>query len=99
MDGEQLARRIDHLTVNVGIAFQTVESELDGAIERAEDAMRVAASEGTNEWRIADGSRRQRVCDSDLRRRSLRPHVGMPGEAGFDPPASRQPLRIVASSA
>ena len=60
-DSEQLARRIDHLTVNVGIAFQTVSSELDDAIERAEDAMRIAASEGTNEWRIADGSRRQRV--------------------------------------
>ena len=60
-DSEQLARRIDHLTVNVGIAFQTVSSELDEAIERAEDAMRIAASEGTNEWRIADGSRRQRV--------------------------------------
>jgi PAS domain S-box-containing protein len=60
-DSEQLARRIDHLTVNVGIAFQTVSSELDDAIERAEDAMRIAASEGTNEWRIADGSRRQRI--------------------------------------
>jgi GGDEF domain-containing protein len=60
-DSEQLARRIDHLTVNVGIAFQTVASELDEAIERAEDAMRIAASEGTNEWRIADGSRRQRI--------------------------------------
>jgi PAS domain S-box-containing protein len=60
-DSEQLARRIDHLSVNVGIAFQTESSELDGAIERAEDAMRVAASEGTNEWRIADGGRRQRV--------------------------------------
>ena len=60
-DSEQLARRIDHLTVNVGIAFQTVASELDDAIERAEDAMRIAASEGTNEWRIADGSRRQRI--------------------------------------
>jgi GGDEF domain-containing protein len=60
-DSEQLARRIDHLTVNVGIAFQTVESELDDAIGRAEDAMRIAASEGTNEWRIADGSRRQRI--------------------------------------
>jgi hypothetical protein len=23
--------------------------------------MRIAASEGTNEWRIADGSRRQRI--------------------------------------
>jgi GGDEF domain-containing protein len=60
-DSEQLARRIDHLSVNVGIAFQTESSELDGAIERAEDAMRIAASEGTNEWRIADGGRRQRV--------------------------------------
>jgi PAS domain S-box-containing protein len=60
-DSEQLARRFDHLTVNVGIAFQTVASELDDAIERAEDAMRIAASEGTNEWRIADGSRRQRI--------------------------------------
>jgi GGDEF domain-containing protein len=60
-DSEQLARRIDHLSVNVGIAFQTVSSELDDAIERAEDAMRVAASEGTNEWRISDGGRRQRV--------------------------------------
>jgi PAS domain S-box-containing protein len=60
-DSEDLARRIDHLSVNVGIAFQTESSELDGAIERAEDAMRTAASEGTNEWRIADGGRRQRV--------------------------------------
>jgi diguanylate cyclase (GGDEF)-like protein/PAS domain S-box-containing protein len=60
-DSDHMARRIDHLTVNVGIAFQTVASELDDAIERAEDAMRIAASEGTNEWRIADGSRRQRI--------------------------------------
>lgn len=60
-DSDQLARRIDHLSVNVGIAFQTVSSELNDAIERAEGAMRVAASEGNNEWRIADGSRRQRV--------------------------------------
>jgi GGDEF domain-containing protein len=61
-DSEQLARRIDHLSVNVGIAFQTESSELDDAIERAEGAMKIAASEGTNEWRIADGGRRQRVA-------------------------------------
>lgn len=61
-DNGQLARRIDHLTVNVGIAFQAVSSDLDDAIERAEDAMQIAASEGTNEWRIADGGRRQRVA-------------------------------------
>ncbi|MGH9134516.1 MAG: PAS domain-containing protein [Ilumatobacteraceae bacterium] len=60
-DHDQLARRIDHLTVNVGIAFQTVSSDLDDVVERAEDAMRIAASEGPNEWRIADSSRRQRV--------------------------------------
>ncbi len=62
LDSEDLARRIDHITVDVGIAFQTVASDLDEAIGRAEDAMRVAASEGTNEWRIADGGRRQRVA-------------------------------------
>ena len=62
IDDGELARRIDYLTVDVGIAFQMVESNLDGVVERAEDAMRVAASEGTNEWRIADGSRRDRVA-------------------------------------
>jgi PAS domain S-box-containing protein len=58
----EMARRIDHLTVDVGIAFQTVASDLDDVFERAEDAMRVAASEGENEWRIADGSSRARVA-------------------------------------
>jgi PAS domain S-box-containing protein len=57
----QLARRIDHLTVNVGIAFQTAASELDDVVARAEEAMRLAAREGSNEWRIADGARRPRM--------------------------------------
>ncbi len=59
--GDELARRIDHITVDVGIAFQTVETDLDAVFERAEDAMRVAASEGENEWRIAEGSSRARA--------------------------------------
>jgi GGDEF domain-containing protein len=58
----ELASRIDYVTVDVGIAFQTEASDLDDVIERAEDAMRVAADEGTNEWRIADGSQRARVA-------------------------------------
>jgi GGDEF domain-containing protein len=58
----EMAHRIDHVTVDVGIAFQTVASDLDDVFERAEDAMRVAASEGENEWRIAEGSSRARVA-------------------------------------
>ena len=57
-DSGGLARRVEQVTVNVGIAFQTEPTDLDEVIERAEDAMRVAASEGSNEWRIAVGSRR-----------------------------------------